>query len=177
VASEKIAGILEKALDINSLSARNLIKPIILRITYIYIDRSLRIAYQAKKYDSRIVVPFLRELEGYSVTGVSEIRSRESNCWFYNQYILQEISKRILDISLDEDLEPFIEPKHIQKKLINKLFKPQRKYAFRRLIVKMQSIMYTLIRRIPPIKPIFNTLGFVGDEFWLTQKGFYGITC
>jgi hypothetical protein len=150
-----------------------LLRPVLVTLTSLFIDRSIRIAhrlYQAPEIETKVAkVQPMHEFER-----LDRLSNLTSFNWHFNQAMIERIAGVLgVEAAIFLELEKYPEfpAPTAQRNLITGAPPEQ---GVRRFMSKMANRLLTHLRQTPSLFSRYTSLGFSGDDYFLTKKGFYG---
>lgn len=166
----KLVPIFKKYMPAAGSEVKYFLRPVLVTITSLVIDRCIRVIHRIRQQQDRNIAIVEVEPIG-SIQWLSEI----NQTWRVNQEIIQSI---MLALGFEKvhvfnrESYPEYPDDHKQRNL---LFRPQRP-GISGIIVKFLSCYYRLLRSIPSSKAKFQSLGFGADHYYLSKRGFFGLS-
>jgi hypothetical protein len=152
---------------------RTLLRPVLVTLTSLFVDRSIRVAhrlYQMPEMETKVAkVQPMHEFER-----LDYLRNLTGSNWHFNQAMIERIAGGLgieaeCILELDEYPESPVRP--AQRNL---LMGPPPAEGVRRFIGRVVNRLLTHLRQTPCLFARYSSLGFSGDDYYLSKKGLYG---
>jgi hypothetical protein len=150
-----------------------LLRPVLVTLTSLFIDRSIRVAHrlnQAPEQETKVakVLP-MSEFER-----LDHLRNQSSSHWQFNQAMIERIAG---DLGIEAEL--LLQPEHYPESPIrpaqrNLLMAPPSSEGLLSYFGRVKNRLLLHLRHTPSIFSRYSSLGFSGDDYFLSKHGFYG---
>ena len=152
---------------------RTLLRPVLVTLTSLFIDRSIRIAhrlYQAPGIDTKVAkVHPMHEFER-----LDYLRNLTGSDWHFNQAMIERIA-----VDLGVEPEAFLESNEYPEPPTrpaqrNLLMGPSAAEGMHRFMGPVANRLLIHLRHAPSLFARYISLGFSGDDYYLSKNGLYG---
>ncbi len=150
-----------------------LIRPVLVTLTSLFVDRSIRVAYRLAQYRVENV-RVLEVLPHEQFSRLDHLRNLTSQSWHFNQALVQKIAS-ILGVGSELIIEPNAYPEYPPRPgQKNLLAGPPPSDGLAKLVNRIKNRLLFSWRLIPSLSGRYASLGFSGDDYYLSLRGFYG---
>lgn len=150
-----------------------LIRPVLVTLTSLLVDRSIRVAYRLAQYRAENM-RVLEVLPYEQFSRLDHLRNLTSQSWHFNQALVQKIAS-VLGAGSERLIEPNAYPEYPgrpgQKNL---LAGPPPSDGLGKLVNRIKNRLLFSWRHMPSLSSRYASLGFSGDDYYLSLRGFYG---
>ncbi len=151
------------------------LRPVLVTLTSIFLDRVLRVLHRVKQYkisDLGVLVVLPHNI----FDSLGSLQSSAVVSWNFNQWLIQKIASALgvnVDVVIPADEYPEYKIKSPQ---MNLLAGPvgNKEGMVENLILKIKNRFLYEIRRSPSFTARYSSMGFSGDDYYLSMHGFYG---